>query len=147
MLVVREPNNMFIVYFRGRPVTVYPAGHTRWGEVRDSGYVEVHAWCVGDMREVLQAHTPAYHHHQVTGVWMYISSDVGLSGAPSPPYHDLWVEPAEERYLLCMFMSFTMYMACQKEAPSLQYHVIMLAQMSQRRGSFLCNETRGKSLK
>ena len=124
MLVVREPNNMFIVYFRGRPVTVYPAGSTRWGEVRDSGYVEVHAWCVGDMREVLQSHKADYPHHQVTGVWMYISSDVGLSGAPSPPYHDPW--HARKKHPRCS---------------------IMLAQKSQRRGSFLCNETRGKSLK
>ena len=31
--VVREPNNMFIVYFSGDQVTVYPAGRTRWGQV------------------------------------------------------------------------------------------------------------------
>ena len=98
--VVRETNNMFIVYFSGQQVTVYPAGQTRWGQVvRGShGAVEVYAWCVSEMREVLQAHTAASPVHQVTEVWMFISSDIGLSGDPSPPYRDLWADPADDSW-------------------------------------------------
>ena len=123
--MVREPNNMFIAYFSGHPVTVYPAGHTRWGQVvrelnnmfivyfsdpvtvypagstrwghvhRWSGHVVAYSWCVGDVREVLQAHAAAHPDHQVTRVEMYISSDIGLSGIPRPPYRHLWGDPAE----------------------------------------------------
>ena len=62
---------------------------------RSSGSVDVYAWCVGDVREMLQAHTAAYPDHQVTTVWMYMSSNSDMSGTPSPPYRDLWGDPAE----------------------------------------------------
>ena len=127
--MVREPNNMFMVYFSGQ-VTVYPAGHTRWGQVvRETnnmfivyfsgdqftvyqacslrwgqvvrlpdGHVDVYAWCVGDMREVVQAHAAAHTDHQVTRVRMHISSVRGISGAPSPQIHALWGDPAEDSW-------------------------------------------------
>ena len=74
--MVREPNNMFIVYFSGRPVTVYPAGPIRWGRMVRwaDDRVDVYAWDMVDMREVIQAHTAAHPDHQETGVSMYISS-------------------------------------------------------------------------
>ena len=96
--VVRETNNMFIVYFSD-PVTVYPAGRTRWGQVlRWSGCVDVHAWCVGDMEEVIQAHTAAHPDHQETAVRMFISPDTHLPGALRPPYSDLWGYPADDSW-------------------------------------------------
>ena len=99
--VVRETNNMFIVYFSGDPVRVYPAGRTRWGQVfrrSASRVVNVYAWCVGDMREVFQAHTAAHTDHQVSWVWMHISSDSFLPGEPRPPYRDLWADPADDSW-------------------------------------------------
>ena len=99
--VVREPNNMFIVYFSGDPVTVYPAAHTRWGQViRVSAFrrVDVRAWCVCDLREVLQTHTAAHPDHQVTEVRMSISSAIAQPGEPRPPDPDLWGDPAEDSW-------------------------------------------------
>ena len=95
--VVRETNNMFIVYF-SCPVTVYPVGRTRWGQVfrRSASHVEVHAWCVGDMREVLQAHTAVHPDHQVTKVEMIISPD--MDGESIPQYRDLWADPADDSW-------------------------------------------------
>ena len=98
--VVRETNNMFIVYFSGDPVTVYPAGHTRWGQVArpSNGNAEFHAWCVGDVTEVIQAHAAAHPDHQETRVYMFISSDKGLLGAPRSQYRDLWSDPADDSW-------------------------------------------------
>ena len=98
--LVGEPNNMFIVYFSGRPVIVYPAGSTRWGQVvRElDGCVNVYAWCVGDMKEVVQAHVRRYTDKWMTWMRICFSSDRGLPCAPKPRHNDLWGKPADRSW-------------------------------------------------
>ena len=62
------------------------------------GMLYIETWCVGDMREVVQAHPALDPHHLMSQVVMFISSNVGPPVSPLPLYHDLWGDPAEDSW-------------------------------------------------
>ena len=101
--VVREPNNMFIVYFSYPPHrhdivhTVYPAGSSRWGHICTVPNMStVHAWCVSDIKEVLQAHTAAHPDLEWPSYGMVFRTVSHFCGAL--PYRTLWGDPAEDSW-------------------------------------------------
>ena len=99
------------------------------------GPVYVHAWCVGDVREVIKAHTAAHSDHQVTRVWMHISADKDLSGVSSPHHRDLWGIPADDSWSEKAWTSLLQAVPTTRGSEGLYIHVPYTAPL---RGLLAC---------